>query len=185
MGEDIDRIFTQDIIDKKKALSGLRGRATRTGNKGPMKTPVDFLTGAEKKAYKKSGKVVKTSMYDTLMTNKEFEELTSEQKKKTIEEYRKKFSNLEIARALGFKPSTYYSRIKALGVELSTYKEKTKIEKEGKEMKEKPTKSSGGLSISLEGTFSSKELEERLSSLGLILKEGAEFTVSISIKEKG
>ena len=174
MTEDIEKIFKQESREKKIIGYGLRGRASRTGRKGPVLTPVDFLKGKEKRLYKSNGKVDITNMYDTLPDKEHFFSLSKEDQSKILKSYRRRgtFTNKQIYDHLGIKSGKYYGLLKL------------PKKKEDQEMTVKPPKDGVISSNTLKGIFGASELQDRLMKMAEYLNKESSYTIELLIEER-
>lgn len=209
--EDVEKLFYQDSIRKKRIGSGARHMSSkRTGSTGPMKTPVDYLKGKAKREYQRNGKVVTYNMYEKIMDYSEFKTLPKEEQRKILTAYRANnpdtgkpnFTSAAIREAWGLNTYEFYKLINDLGVP----KDKSRISKanqakardrahsrtndveshdEDKALPDSPGEQrvSEGLTVQLIGTYKGNDLVERLLALGQIFKEPEEYTVTLHIQE--
>lgn len=99
MGEDIGKIFNQDVRDKK--TMGYGARHTGNGNHRGMNTPYDFMSKKERK--KLNGEVTVSNVYD-VMPKEEFLQLPKKEQKIWIEMVMdKKYKRTELGELMGFK----------------------------------------------------------------------------------
>jgi hypothetical protein len=106
----------KEEIQEKKQIGNIT--QTRKGKRGygRMKTTLDFLSGKEKRAYTKAGKVQVSNLYDELVKKDVFEKLTDEEQKRYIQHWRTKYSVKEIQQGLGIASMTYYRHLERLGI---------------------------------------------------------------------
>jgi hypothetical protein len=180
---EIQKMFEEESREKKKTGYGIHGRASRKGNKGPVKFPVDFLKGKAKKEYIGDlRKVEQYNMYSKLPTPEEFDSLSKDDKRKMLIGCRKNFSNKEIAKAIGIANWKIYPLLQELNVPT-----KATSVKEGGEKVEK-TKilvESVVSTTSIKNQFTSKELHDRLIGLAQLVQsnESSDYRVDIEIVE--
>jgi len=177
MGE-IEKLFFQDIAQKKQAGVGIYKKTGTRGHVGSVRTPYDFMTNQEKR--KLNGKVVISSVYDTIMSLKEFKKLDQEERTKTLKAYlfEKEFSRKQIAETWGISNSTLYHYINKAGL-ITSIARPEKIE--SKQAIEEEVER--GFNINLTGEFSGKEVQDRIIALGQILSEDKEYAITVQIKE--
>ncbi|HHX74757.1 MAG TPA: hypothetical protein GX699_07625 [Firmicutes bacterium] len=103
----------------KKLLSGVRGRVSRTGRTGPVRTPVDFLRGKAKKEYMGNSEVKVYNMYeDQVLPYEEFKELPIEKQVVLMTKWREEIGTNNIIRDMKVSRKKFYSEIlKNLGIE--------------------------------------------------------------------
>jgi hypothetical protein len=95
--EDIEKIFKEDIRDKKKAGNGVfsrRGHGVKHGISGALRTSSYYMTNKEKK--KLSGEVTVSNMYETILTRTEFELKDRDTQKAMLTRWRELFPNQKI-----------------------------------------------------------------------------------------
>jgi hypothetical protein len=112
---DAEEILKEEIQEKKQIGNITQTRKGKRGY-GRMKTTLDFLSGKEKRAYTKAGKVQVSNLYEKLLTKAEFEELSPEDQKRRILHWRTKHKVKDIQRALGVSNLTYYKYLENLGI---------------------------------------------------------------------
>lgn len=83
--KDIERLFNEEIHEKKVNGYGVHNRAPRkSGLRHAVMTHVDMLTGKEKREYTKGGIIVESNLYDNIIPFEEFEKLPATTKKDII-----------------------------------------------------------------------------------------------------
>jgi hypothetical protein len=101
----------------KKNLTGVRGRASRRGNKGPVKTPYDLLRGKAKKEYAGASRLEVYQLYEREIVPYD---IFSRWQKSTQQEamtlWRKKYPIKEIIESMGVTTYKFYQIIKDLGI---------------------------------------------------------------------
>lgn len=100
-----ERLFAEDVREKRKALSGLRGRASRTGKISSVKTPVDRLKGKEKKEYlnlENKGKVRKYMIWENeIISYEDFLKLSVDQQVACLKSWEGKYTVKQIGAVWG------------------------------------------------------------------------------------
>ncbi len=94
--ENIERLFNEDVREKKKAGRGvfsMRGKGVKHGISGALKTPYHYMKTKEKK--KLDGEVVSFNM-NSLMTWHDFEQKDFETRKMLMTQWRTIYQNNEI-----------------------------------------------------------------------------------------
>src|SRR6476620_12772221 len=89
MAENIERIFQDDIRDKRKAGSGAfhqRGKGVKHGMGGALRTPSYFMKNKEKK--KLDGEVRIHNMYTTILNWDEWQTKDQETQKNLLTKWR-------------------------------------------------------------------------------------------------
>ncbi len=82
--DEIERVFLEEVAEKKKAARGIHNKATRKKLRGKVLTPVDFLKGRERKAYMGNSEVKISSIYDSIIPYDTFKSLPDEEKTKYL-----------------------------------------------------------------------------------------------------
>jgi hypothetical protein len=189
----IEKMFLDDVRNKKRTASGVHHKTGKRGYTGKILFPTDFMTRKEKYNTRKAGKVVTTNMYDNIMNYTEFKQLPLEEQKKTMIEYRKRHTNESIRK--GWNLSTYEYFTKLLKKELGIIADKSTPKKEKvlqvspapvPAIAEPPAKAESveGFSFTLNGKYTAEKLLKRLEKLTLLLdEEEAEFIINLEIKE--
>jgi hypothetical protein len=127
----IEKVFNEDIKEKRIVASGVYSKTGKRGYVGKMLFPSDLMNRKEKYQYRKAGKVVVYNMYDTIMTYEEFKNLSEEEQKKALIEYRKRFTNKQITNTWGIGEYKIYEIMERLDVPRSRRgkrKDSTKVE---------------------------------------------------------
>lgn len=130
---EIEKMFTKEIIDKKRTGRGVYNRASRRGYTGTVRTHVDFLKGKAKKEYMGNGEVRRMNMYSDLTnlpTVEEMQDMDIEKVKNILTECKKKNTSKSIAEKLGYKSTgSLYHIYERYGVPITKRKYKTKKDK--------------------------------------------------------
>lgn len=111
-GENIEKIFYNDVSEKKKAARGVYAMTGKRGYVGKMITPVDYMTRKEKKEYIKGGEIMTTNFYEdiknvpTLADIKERYEKDPTGTTKTLETIRALHSGANLAKYWGYRASS-------------------------------------------------------------------------------
>jgi hypothetical protein len=82
----------------KKNLSGVRGRASRTGKITTLRTPISLLTGKARIEYQNNSKVDEYNMYTEIMSYEEFIKLPLETQKNVLQQWRDTYGTQAIKR---------------------------------------------------------------------------------------
>src|SRR4051794_2157320 len=91
---EVERIFNDDIREKRKAGSGSfhrRGKGVKHGMSGALRTPSFYMSNKEKK--KLNGEVTVTYMYETLIPFNEFDLKDTETQKAMLTRWREIYDN--------------------------------------------------------------------------------------------
>lgn|GEM_PF-767899 len=112
--EDIERIFNQEVRDKKRTASGVYHRASRRGLVGTVRTQVDYLKGKAKKLYMGNGDIKVSNMYDTLENIPSLDELKKmdfDAARNIIGKAKKGFRIKELVKHWGVSDYTLYNKV--------------------------------------------------------------------------
>jgi predicted DNA-binding protein YlxM (UPF0122 family) len=196
---EIEKLFNQDVRDKKVTARGVHGQASKRGFVGKVYTPSDFLDGRSKKGriYRGTGKVEVWNMYEQIIPFEKFQELDDEKQKEILTKYQDKYTVDEICDAWGLKNQYHYYKI-AKGLNLpprkkklfKKTKQKTKEQKSGEQTSETSEKTmtpiQNALSINLDGTYQAEEASKYLEKLAFLLADmqGREVEIKLSIQHK-
>src|SRR5699024_10856168 len=112
----VEKIFNDDIRNKKRTGEGIHKRKGKRGYVGRMVTTVDLLKGEEKKAYKQAGELKQMNVYDKLITLYELNTFDKEVQQQIILNWRKKYSVSEISKGLRASKYYYYEKLYELGI---------------------------------------------------------------------
>lgn len=168
----------------KKNLSGVRGRASRTGRTGPVMTPVDFLTGKAKKDYMKNSEVILYNMYDNrIIPYEEFKTLPVEKQVALMTRWREEVGTNNIIKELKVSRKKFYEEVlKSLGIE-------TKPRGSGR----RHTKKEDTVSIAAdngsvfmivaEGCHKGRSLAAKMAGLANALDVDRDYEIKLEIKE--
>lgn len=109
-------VFFEDIREKKRIASNIFKRvATRKGGvNSALKTPYHYMTNKQKKQL--NGEVISVSIKEVL-SNTKFKKLDKKTQKLMLEEWRKKFKDVEIYEKMGIASTTYYRYLNDLEVD--------------------------------------------------------------------
>lgn len=110
---DIERLFLDDIREKKKAGRGSFSKTgkggERAGVRGGLKTPYDFMKTRERK--KLNGEVEVFNMYETIISKDEFELKDKETQKAMLMRWRDIYPNGKIMDEMGIRSSGAFHTI--------------------------------------------------------------------------
>ncbi|MCW3489674.1 hypothetical protein [Dethiobacter alkaliphilus] len=181
----------------KKNLSGVRGRASRTGRKGAVMTPVDFLRGKDKKAYMQNSEVKVYNMYEEkVMPYEEFKELPIEKQVVLMTKWRDEVGTNNIIKDMKISRKKFYSDVlKSLGIETKPRGRRPKKETEETSVTARtdteasveltPTASSGENTfiISFNGRLPGHALANRLARLARIIDGDGTYEINVEVRE--
>lgn len=114
---EVERIFNDDIRDKRKAGSGSfhkRGKGVKHGMSGALRTPSYYMSNKEKK--KLNGEVKVSYMYETIIPVNEFDLKDTETQKAMLTRWREVYDNLTIRNQLGISNKAFYDLVAELGI---------------------------------------------------------------------
>ncbi len=120
--ENIEKIFKEDIREKKKAGSGafhMRGKGVKHGLSGALRTPYHFMKTREKN--KLNGPVEVYNMYETIINWNEFMAKEEETQKLMLTRWRELYPNEKIMAELAegrfskFNSQSFSELVKKLG----------------------------------------------------------------------
>lgn len=160
---EIAKLLQLEVRDKKRTASGIHSKKGKRGYVGVMLTPLDFMSRKEKYNYRKSSKVVVTNMYDTIINYEDFLNLSREEQRKHLIEYRNRFTNKDIASVWGVNNSRLSYLIDKLEI--------PKAARKTKKDKESAIKSSKKPSIAEQAAALVKKLEESKKEIVQEVKE--------------
>lgn len=168
----------------KKNLSGVRGRASRTGRTGAVMTPVDFLKGKAKKDYMKNSEVILYNMYDNqIIPYDEFKTLPVEKQVALMTRWREEIGTNNIIKELRISRKKFYDEVlKTLGIETkprgSGRRQPKKVETALSETIIQPV-----FMIVAEGNYLGRSLAAKMAGLAGALDSDSEYAIKIEIRE--
>ncbi|NLZ38608.1 MAG: hypothetical protein GX893_03260 [Firmicutes bacterium] len=187
----------------KKNLSGVRGRASRTGRKGTVMTPVDFLTGKAKREYMKNSEVKVYNMYeDKVLPYEEFKELPIEKQVVLMTKWREEMTTNNIIRDMKISRSKFYNEVlKTLGIETKPRgrRVKKKENEEKAEIREEVAveivpeisskafvneKENSSFYLAFNGIFDGHLLANRLARLARVLDASSKYEIKFEMREQ-
>jgi len=113
--EDIERLFQEEIREKKKTGSGQfhrRGKGVRHGFNGALRTPYHFMKTKERN--KLNGEVEAYNMFTTIIPYKEFKLKEPETQKDLLIKWREVFDNDKIIGEMHVTNKTYFDLVNKL-----------------------------------------------------------------------
>ena len=122
MKENIERLFNEDIREKRKAGSGSyhrKGHGVKHGMSGALKTPFFYMKTKERN--KLNGEVEVSNMYSTILNWNEWNLKDKETQKTLMTKWREVYSNsqimeqLQIGRAKHFNAQSFADIVNDLG----------------------------------------------------------------------
>ena len=214
MAENIERIFQDDIREKRKAGSGAfhqRGHGVKHGIGGALKTPSYFMKTKEKK--KLDGEVRTFNMYTTILNWTEFELKDKETQKTLLTKWREIYPNqkimdeLAIGKSKHFNTQSFADLVNELGCPpkirggskprkerqprqamtaiMPTTQEQKPQEEREKEIQQPIKLITNGLHLEYNGDYDAEQLSKIFTRLQLITDgEENKYTLSISLTER-
>jgi hypothetical protein len=209
---EIEKVFLDDIREKKKAASGIHSRTGKRGYVGKMLFATDFMSRKEKYNYRKAGRVMTSNMYDEIIQIADFEQLEQHEQRNRFQYWRSKYNNEEIKKGLGIHNAKLYNIIDDLGLPKAKKnnegKRKAKVKAEPKEAapkaeakvpqvaeKQEPKEAEpeqqvqtvivNGLSLIYNGDFTAEHIQKQLQKIvTLIDGETDNFYVELKLMQK-
>lgn len=206
----IERMFKDEVKDKKRTASGVHSKTGKRGYTGKILYTSDLLTGKEKREYIKASKMEVFNMYE-ISPYDDFLSMSYEDRKKRLEEWTKHYTIKEIAEKWEVTYKNAYNQFQRLRVSIvkkaprgqaggrkrGSYKKKVQepiktspepssnlpaiIEQKIEESKTKPN----GFSFGYNGEYTAEEIANKLEKIGILLSDegGQRYRVEISVAE--
>jgi len=205
---ELERLFYEDVREKKKAASGVHHKTGKNGYVGTMRFPSDIMSRSEKMRYRRSSKVMVTNMYDEILHIDEFEKLETYEKKNRLQYWRNIYSNKEITTGMGIWNNKYYSIVAELELPKAPRANSNKPRKAAakkvkpQEIKEEPKKEIlmleeepekpvvqeiiiDGLHLVYNGTYKAEQIQLKLNKFYALLEdEEDDFYIELKIVQK-
>jgi hypothetical protein len=204
---DIERMFYDEIRDKKKTASGVHHKTGKMGYVGKMKFPTDFMNRSEKMKYRRAGKVVTTNIFDTILPYEEFEKLETFEQRNRLQYWRNERPNKEIVQGMGISNKKFYDLVAELELPKAKRVDRNPTRKATAKKKVKepvpaveevpeiltPTKHEeqvqevivNGLNVIFTGTYSAEKIEKQLTKFMLLLdSEEDDFYIEFRLMQK-
>jgi hypothetical protein len=197
-----EKMFHNEVKEKKKAASGVHHKTGKNGYVGTMRFPSDIMSRKEKMKYRRSGKVMVSNMYEEILTIDEFNDLETFEKKNRLQYWRNQYTNKEILKAMGIANQRYYNIITELGLPKAPRvdrkkkgKTEVKINKENELKKSAPPAPIeespvqeiivDGLHLVFNGTYKAEQIQKQLKKFCLLLEdEPDDFFFELRIMQK-
>lgn len=116
MSNEAERLFREEIREKKRAGSGAHSIRGKRGLVGSVKTPADLLTGKARREYEGSSEVTVSSVYVELIPAERFDELTRRERMLYLHSWAKRYTVKQISEQLGKSTAQVYNILKSHGV---------------------------------------------------------------------
>lgn len=111
-----ERLFNDEVRDKKKTASGVHHKTGKNGYVGKMRFPSDIMSRKEKMKYKGNSRVSISNLYEEIITIEEFEKLETHEQRNRLAYWRNQYSNKEITEGMGIWNNKYYRIVADLGL---------------------------------------------------------------------
>ena len=115
MINEIEKLFIEEVREKKKAANGVHGKTGLRGYVGKMLFPHDLLSRKEKSKYKKASKVMSYN-FKQIMPLVDFQNLEKNVQKDLLEAWRKLFPVKEIKEKWSMNDHYFYKLLNDLGI---------------------------------------------------------------------
>ena len=205
-----EKLFNQEVRDKKRTASGVHHKTGKNGYVGKMLFPSDIMPRKEKIKHRKAGKVMISNMYDEIMKIAEFEELELHEQKNRMAYWRNVYTNKEITQAMGIHNNKFYKIVKELGLPkaprvdrnpprkakaIKVHETQTKaiavesspIRPQEPEAKPEPVQEIvvNGIHLVFNGTYSPEVIQKKLAKFELMLEdETDDFYIELKLVQK-
>ncbi len=208
----IQRMFHDEIRDKKKTASGVHHKTGKNGYVGKMRFPSDLMNRSEKMRYRKAGKIVTSNIFDEILPIEEFEQLETYEQRNRLQYWRNQKPNKEILRGMGISNKRYYDIVTELELpkaprikvgeprkayakkvhessvaikEVPTVQEVPEVLIPPKEEKNPQEIIVEGLNVIFTGTYTAEKIEKQLTKFMLLLdSEEDDFYVEFRLMQK-
>lgn len=204
---EIERMFHDEVRQKKKTASGVHHKTGKNGYVGTMRFPSDIMNRKDKMRYRKAGKVVTTNIFDTVIPIDEFEALETYEQRNRLQYWRNEKHNKEILKGMGISSKRYYEIVAELelpkaprGKQKIKARTGTTTKKEPSvaitnerivpEVQEPPKPQVQevmieGLNLVFQGTYNAEMIQKQLTKFSLILEdEEEEFYFEFRLMQK-
>ena len=204
---DIERMFYDEVRDKKKTASGVHHKTGKNGYVGKMRFPTDFMNRSEKMKYRRAGKVVTTNIFDEILPIEEFEKLETYEQKNRLQYWRNERPNKEIVQGMGISNKKFYDLVSELELPKAKRVDRNPTRKASATKKVKelvpavqevsevviPPKQEtnvqevivNGLNVIFTGTYSAEKIEKQLTKFMLLLdSEEDDFYIEFRLMQK-
>ena len=111
-----ERLFNDEVRDKKKTASGVHHKTGKNGYVGKMRFPSDIMSRKEKRKYKGNSKVSISNLYEEIIPVEEFEKLEEYEQRNMLSYWRNTYSNKTITDGMGIWNARYYRIVADLGL---------------------------------------------------------------------
>jgi hypothetical protein len=111
-----ERLFNDEVRDKKKTASGVHHKTGKNGYVGKMRFPSDIMSRKEKRKYKGNSKVSISNLYEEIIPIEEFEKLEEYEQRNMLAYWRNTYNNKTITDGMGIWNARYYKLVADLGL---------------------------------------------------------------------
>lgn len=210
LSKDIERMFHDEVRDKKRTASGVHSKTGKNGYVGKMRFPSDIMNRKDKRMHTKAGKVLTTNLFDTIIPIEEFEKLEKHEQRNMLQYWRTEKQGKEIMRGLKISSQRYYDLVATLDLPKASrgkhkrsakttasapapkketsvaVKEKVPEVPEVKEEKQVIQEVIvNGLNVIFNGTYSAEKIEKQLTKFMLLLDgEEEDFYIELKLMQK-
>lgn len=174
-----EKLFNEDLRDKKKAARGVHSRKGKLGRigAGGMRTPADLLTGKERRDYESPSPVSVSSVYDTVMPLDEFKALPRAKKMVALHEYKRRFTANDIALRWNLSPKSVYYYYRVYLKDSPSLEEKTAPEASAGNAQNRQC------SFTMAGSYDGRTLGLKLEGLSKMTAGHLDYEVEIRVRE--
>lgn len=116
MSTTIEKLFMEEVRDKKRTASGVHSKTGKRGYIGKMQFPSDIMSRKDRKEYIKSGEVIVTNIYDKIMPREEFQAHSEEEQKVILQALRERHKTKDIQKAWRMNSAGYYALVDKFGL---------------------------------------------------------------------
>lgn len=124
-----EKVFQDEVREKKKAALGVHSKTGSRGYVGKMRFPSDIMSRKDKYNYRRAGKVMTSNLYEDILPIKEFEQLEIHEQKNRLQYWRNTYSNKEILAKMKIGNAYFYKLISKLDLPKASRVERTKPNK--------------------------------------------------------
>lgn len=205
-----EKVFMEDIREKKKAASGVHSKTGKRGYVGKMLFSYDMMSRKEKYNHRKGGKILTTNLFDQIQTIDEFNQLETHEKKNRMQYWRNNNTIKEIQESMGISNKRFYDLITDLDLpkdrsakrpkqrrkaltKIVSDKQDAQLNFQALETALEPMPAAppiqeimvDGLHVIFNGTYSAEKIEKQLTKFMLLLEgEEDEFYIELKLVQK-
>jgi hypothetical protein len=204
-----EKLFFEDIREKKRTASGVHHKTGKNGYVGTMRFPSDIMNRKDKMRYRRAGKVVTSNIYDEILPIEEFIQLETYEQRNRLQYLRNEKSNKEILQGMGISSKRYYDIVAELDlpkaprgkqkqqrkatakkqepkfVAISVEKEDVDVPEVQEQKEQVQQMIVEGLNLVFQGTYNAEMIQKQLTKFSLILEdEPEEFYFEFRLMQK-